>query len=194
MSGKLVEKTSGRGKVLPRLGMAAEATLLRFAVGTALAATAAPAPAMALATAHSANPWAAAHIEALPASVRHVVSRDTQACGGKLAAERDFTRYIASRNVQLIAVHYEHTNCRQRRSLCGEDGCLHQVFVSTGRGYRLVLSVRTGEIELKLIDKSPAVATECRFGAGCTRMLVWNGSRFVSPSPVISTSRRGKPR
>ena len=160
--------------------MVAKATLIGFTVGTALVVAVVSSQAMARGGAHSEDPWAAAHIDGLPAEVRQVISRQAQACGAKLAAQHAFTRSISAGNTRLIAVHYEHTNCANRGALCTGQGCLHQVYVSTGRGYRLVLSVHAPEIELKLLDKSPAVAVECPSESRCARTLIWNGSRFVS--------------
>jgi len=160
--------------------MAAKAMLIRFAIGMALAVTAISTQATARGGGMpSEDLWAAVHIEGLPATVRRVISRETQECGGKLAAQHAFTRYIAGAHIRLIAVHYEHTNCPQRRVLCSDGSCLHQVFVSSGGDYRLVLSVHAVEIELQLVNKSPAVAIDCHSGSRCTRTLIWNGSRFV---------------
>src|SRR5262245_59653449 len=117
--------------------MGAQAKLIRFAVGAAMAvATASPAMSRAGGI-HTEDPWAAVHIEGLPAAIRQVVARETEGCGGKIAALHAFTRYIEGAEARLVAVHYDETNCARRRAICTEQSCLHQIFVSSGTGYRL---------------------------------------------------------
>ena len=127
---------------------------------------------------HSEERWAQAHISRLPAELQQAVLREAHACGNVLAAEHDFARYITA-GARLIAIHYEHTNCANRGAVCSATGCLHQVFVSTGSNYRLVLSVHSSEVQLTRVGEDPAVTVGCTSSARCTRTLIWNGSRFV---------------
>src|SRR2546430_11166753 len=70
--------------------MVAKAMLIRLIVGTALVVTAVSSQAIARGGAHAEDPWAAAHIDGLPAEVRQVISRPAQACGAKLASPTRF--------------------------------------------------------------------------------------------------------
>jgi hypothetical protein len=64
--------------------MIAKATLIGFTVGTALVVTAVSSQAIARGGAHAEDPWAAAHIEGLPAEVRQVARRQISRSRGRM--------------------------------------------------------------------------------------------------------------
>lgn len=126
--------------------------------------------------------WAAVHIDGLPPDIRRNLSKHVRRCGGPKALHY-FSRYLSPRGSrhQFVSLHFEEFSCRDRAAICTSEDCLHQVYVSTGAGYRLVFEARVKELELKIIDGTPAIEISCAWPAGmeCARVLRWNGSAFV---------------
>jgi hypothetical protein len=128
--------------------------------------------------------WDPRHIGGLPPEIRGAVSRHERACGGPLAAEHAFSRYIqaGSPRYSFIALHFEHLRCGDRAALCTKQGCIHEIFASSGGRYRRVLSVYASEIELKILNGTPAVDLTCEGSTpACPRILYWNGTQFSQP-------------
>jgi len=75
---------------------------------------------------HSEDPWNPQHINGLPAEVRNALAR---MCG-TARAQHQFAGYF--QNSRVLVLHFEHFRCGDRRALCTQAGCLHQVYVSTG--------------------------------------------------------------
>lgn len=126
----------------------------------------------------SEDPWAAAHIDGLPRDIRNSLGRWERACGSP-AAQHAFSRSIQGQSgLRLVALHFEYFRCHDRASICGGAGCLHQVFMSAGGGYRLVMSAYVPDIELVILGDQPAVKVTCgQQQEGC--LLRWNGNRFA---------------
>lgn len=96
--------------------------------------------------------WNAQHIDALPPEIRNAIASYTRMCGGPLAAEHSFARYLQSGTVKLIGLHFENVRCGNRASICKVSGCLHQVYISRGGGpFRLLTSTYVPELDLKQI-------------------------------------------
>jgi len=128
------------------------------------------------------NPWNPSHIAVLPVEVREVVERSTRACGAVVAARRLFSTYIRDRvtGYQFIALHFNEIRCANRSAVCTALGCLQEVFASNGRSYKLVLSVHADNLELKDLGTSVGIEMDCaRSTERCSRLLRWNGSRFI---------------
>jgi hypothetical protein len=78
-----------------------------------------------------------------------------------------------------IALHFEEVHCINRAAICTTAGCLHQVYVSKGGPYRIILNVYAPEIELKLLDGAAVVEIACGQMAGaCARDFRWDGSHL----------------
>ena len=100
--------------------------------------------------------WNAQHIDALPPEIRNAIASYTRMCGGPLAAEHSFARYLQSGTVKLIGRHFENVRCGNRASICKASGCLHQVYISRGGGpYRLLTSTYAPELDLTQIKIAP---------------------------------------
>jgi hypothetical protein len=130
----------------------------------------------------SGDKWNTAHVESLPTEVRAAIERSARSCGMPITARRLFSRSIEDQITgdRLIALHFEEVHCVNAAAICTTAGCLHQVYLSKGGPYRLILSVHAPEIRLTLIDGSAAVEIDC---AGttepCIRNLRWDGSRLT---------------
>jgi len=138
-------------------------------------------PAAARSAAPSEDPWNPAHFGGLPGVVRATVEHSARACGSPLIAMHLFSRYIQDRVTgdRFIALHFEDLHCPNKQAVCTAAGCLHQVFVSKGGPYRLILSLHAPEIELKLIGGSAAVEIECgETPESCVRDFRWDGSHL----------------
>jgi hypothetical protein len=76
-------------------------------------------PAFARGGVHLLDPaWNPQHISGLPAEVRNDLAhrcRDSK-------AEHQFARY--SRNLRILALHFEHFRCGDARAICTQAGCL----------------------------------------------------------------------
>ena len=100
--------------------------------------------------------WNAQHIDALPPEIRNAIASYTRMCGGPLAAEHSFARYLQSGTVKLIGLHFENVRCGNRASICKASGCLHQVYISRSGGpYRLLTSTYAPELDLTQIKIAP---------------------------------------
>jgi hypothetical protein len=100
--------------------------------------------------------WNAQHIDALPPEIRNAIASYTRMCGGPLAAEHSFARYLQSGTVKLIGLHFENVRCGNRASICKASGCLHQVYISRGGGpYRLLTSTYAPALDLTQIKIAP---------------------------------------
>ncbi len=119
-------------------------------------------------------------IEALPDDIRRGLAPIARACGG-LRAEAHFSRHLSPGGsaYRFIALHFDNIGCNDRSVICAQAGCLHQVYVSSGAGYRLVFDARVEDLELTMVGSAPAIKVHCAgFAPGCTRILHWTGTRF----------------
>jgi len=111
------------------------------------------------ATARGAMPaedrWNLQHIAGLPAEIRSAIAKYASLCGGTLAAEHAFALYYRRGAVNLIGLHFEHLRCDNRAAICTANGCLHQVYVSTGGQYHLLSSSYMPELDLTRIKVAP---------------------------------------
>ena len=140
-----------------------------------------PAAARGVAVSVDRDEWNPAHVEMLPAEIRAGVERFARACGMPITARRLFSRSIQDQLTgdRLIALHFDEAHCANAPTICTTAGCLHQVYVSKGGPYRLILSVHAPEIQLTLIDRSAAVEINCdETTEPCTRYFRWDGSRL----------------
>lgn len=120
----------------------------------------------------------AATVDGLPAEIRAEVRKWEAACGRPLLATRSLTRFIEVSNDRFIALHFHALSCRNGSAICGEAGCLHEVYASKDGRYRRVMSLHVQDITLKRVSGDAAVEIDCAF-AGCPQLLWWNGNRFV---------------
>lgn len=114
----------------------------------------------------------------LPSEVQASLQRYRTPCGDELTATRGFSRFIDVGRFRLIALHFHDLRCSDRTRFCESGKCLHQVYMSHGERYHLVMSVRASEVTLRSIDTTPLIDVE--YGLGLQRTLQWNGKRFVS--------------
>jgi hypothetical protein len=92
--------------------------------------------------------WNPQHINGLPPEIRNAIASYARICGVPLAAEHQFALYWQKGSVKLIGLHFERLRCDNRTALCRPSGCLHQVYISTGGGYRLMKSIYVPELDL----------------------------------------------
>ncbi len=126
------------------------------------------------------DPWASHHVDGLPPEVRRNVMKEERVCG-PARAQHYFSRSLSpsSSRYKFISLHFEEFGCDNRSAICGRSGCLHQVYASSGTGYRLVFSGYVDELELKVIDGEAAIETSCSYsGDKCSLIRFWNGARF----------------
>ena len=122
-------------------------------------------------------PWNPAHLENLPAEIQADVRKWGPACGGSLAAAQQFALYLTVPGARFVALHYDDFRCPNKVAHCDQAGCLHEVYVSTAGRYQRVLSVRAYDIGLSTFHNQAVL--ELMDAKGGSRMLRWNGSRFV---------------
>ncbi len=130
---------------------------------------------------HLEDPWASHHIEGLPPEIRRNVLKLAPICGFA-RAQHYFSRSLSPSNsrYKFISLHFEEFGCDDRSAVCTSSGCLHQVYASSGTGYRLVFSRYVGELVMKLIDGEAAIEAPCSYSAdACFGVHRWNGNSFV---------------
>jgi hypothetical protein len=64
------------------------------------------------------------------------------------------SRVISKGNHETFGLHFEHVKCSNRAAVCTAAGCLHQVYISTGK-YRLLKSSYVPELDLTEIKILP---------------------------------------
>jgi hypothetical protein len=134
----------------------------------------------------SENIWASEHIEGLPREIRQNLQKHGRLCG-PARAQHYFSGSLSpsGSRYQFISLHFEYFGCNDRVTICPQSGCLHQVYASAGAGYRLVFSGHVSELELKVIDGTPAIEVSCPHSEkSCSRVLRWNGNGFVGHSSL----------
>ncbi|MBN8904543.1 MAG: hypothetical protein J0H57_26290, partial [Rhodospirillales bacterium] len=117
------------------------------------------------------------YVQNLPAEVRASLRKYTKACGDELTAASGFSRFIDVGRLRLIALHFHDLRCVGRDTFCDSGKCLHQVYMSHGGRYHLVMSVQANEITLTSLDTTPAIEVE--YDHGRQRTWRWSGNRFV---------------
>jgi hypothetical protein len=138
-------------------------------------------PAIGRSAGMSRETWSESRIRALPSGVRDSVQHTASSCGAHLSAGAGLDRYLQDgAGDRFIALHFHDLRCG-RQAVCNTSGCLHQVYVSSRGGYRLVWSGYVGDVELKQVGGGAALEISCSVeGARCSPRLRWDGSRFVS--------------
>jgi hypothetical protein len=124
------------------------------------------------------NRWNPAHLDNLPPEIRAQAQKWEGACGGSVAAAQQFALYLTIPGTQFVALHYDDFQCRNKSAHCNVDGCLHEVYVATKGRYRRVLTIHAHDIRL-LRDQNVALVEISGNSNGPTRVLRWNGGRFV---------------
>ena len=124
------------------------------------------------------------HIEELPSEIRSALARWQSACGVPLAARDWFAHYLDDKatGYRLISLHFHELSCINKAALCTAQGCLHQVYISTGGMYRLAFSANVPDVTLTFLDgRVPAIEIDCdTFSTQCRpRVLRWNGRGFA---------------
>src|SRR5262249_10052468 len=142
-----------------------------------------PSPAFARGGLHLLDPaWNPQHINGMPAEVRNAL---THMCGDS-QAEHQFASY--SQNLRFLVLHFERFRCGNRRALCTQSGCLHQVYVSTGGHYRLLSSYHASDDQSVAPPRPTAVGGRETAGVrlwwalrgesiapACISNLIWQG-------------------
>lgn len=124
----------------------------------------------------SENPLAAEHIEALPPEIQRKLSARARACGNKAAAAHYFSVTIATKGQRFISLHFEDFACQNRTTICREGLCLHEVYLQSKAGPRLVFSAHAHD--LKMVDDGDTIGLEVSGGSLQGRYR-WSSGRFV---------------
>lgn len=81
--------------------------------------------------------------------------------------------------IGLIPLHFHELGCTNRGALCTNQGCLHQVYISTDGAYRLAFSANVPNVTLALLDHTPEIEIHGEIFGWRSRVLHWNGRDFV---------------
>lgn len=127
----------------------------------------------------SERPFAHEHIENLPSAIRRGVVKRELACGSKAAASHYFAVSIDASGNRFVSLHYEDFACINRSVVCRVEGCLHEVYVRTRGGYRIVFSGYADD--LTMTNTSGLAGFELTRGVSNTSFR-WNGHRFLPSS------------
>lgn len=123
------------------------------------------------------------HIQELPPEIRNALRSWQSACGAPLRAKSLFAHYLGDPAVRyrLISLHFHELGCADRGSLCTNQGCLHEVYISTGSTYHLAFSAHVPDVALRFVDHTPTIEIDCETYSfqDCARVLRWDGRRFA---------------
>ena len=72
--------------------------------------------------------------------------RIIRSCGGKIGTRSEFSRFLQSDRTSVIALHFHSSKCLNQSEVCDSIGCLHQIYISRGKEYRLVFSQEASEM------------------------------------------------
>src|SRR5262245_2368720 len=117
------------------------------------------------------HPYAAEHIEGLPAEVRRAVLTHERACGGKAAATHYFSVSISTATQSFLSLHFEDYACPNRSALCIAVGCIHEIYAGRGAAYRRVFSIHAEDV--RLTNTGGVAGLEVVRG-GATQVYRWN--------------------
>lgn len=121
------------------------------------------------------QPWAAEHIDALPNDIRREISKYEQLCGSKALAGHYFAVSIEAGIHKFVSLHFEDFACAKRAAVCNADGCLHEVFVESRGGHRLVFNAYARDVKLSNDRGVIGLRVEKE---NSTFFLRWNGRSF----------------
>lgn len=124
----------------------------------------------------SENPLATEHIEALPPEIQRKLSARARACGNKAAAAHYFSVTIGTKGQRFISLHFEDFACQNRTIVCAGDLCLHEVYLQTRTGHRLVFSAHARD--LKMVNDDNTIGLEVT-GGSLRGRYQWSGGRFI---------------
>lgn len=102
--------------------------------------------------------FAAEHIEALPPEIQRKLSARARACGNKAAAAHYFSVSIGTNGQHFISLHFEDFACQNRTTICRGGLCLHEVYLQSRAGPRLVFSAHARD--LKMVDDDDTIGLE----------------------------------
>lgn len=163
----------------PKIGTSVRGAIA-FAMGAILVLIQPP-PASGRASGLSREHWSETRVQGLPQEIRDAIRHVAGSCGTPLSAGSAFDRYLQDgAGNRFIALHFNDLRC-DHQLVCNSSGCLHQVYVSRGHGYRLVWSGFVQDVELKQIGTSAALGVTCSIESSrCSGVLRWSGSGFAS--------------
>ena len=129
------------------------------------------------------NDWttlSAEKLQQLPRQVVFAIRVAQKACGDDEPRVRTgFLRYLKSQSgEEFISLHFDQFHCNRHQAICNSAGCLHRVFVSTGRHpVREVWHGQAYDIDLENQSARPSLNVHCE--SSCTPRLQWNGQSFL---------------
>ena len=132
------------------------------------------------------HPWielTANYLKIFPTEARRSIEHYERSCGAFSAVKQSFVRYIRTGNTdrEFIALHFDRFRCDDRSQLCRKEGYLHQIYAPVKAGYRLVFGAHVPDVEVKIINGTPAVEVEREGGSAghCRRVYLWRGNRLL---------------
>lgn len=129
-------------------------------------------------------PRAPYHIDNLPQELRRVVRSRAASCGNEPSAQHLFSVSIGGEGREFMSFHYDKLTCTNRAAVCRSGGCLHEVFVRSGRGWSPVFQTYADETTLS--NDGGRICLAVRKG-WTTETYSWARNGF---SPVIECRRR----
>lgn len=127
------------------------------------------------------HPFAAEHIDALPADIRREVAKREGACGKKASAAHYFAVSIEAGGQRFVSLHFEEFACPNLAAVCDASGCIHEVYAESRGRYRLVF--RQMARDVKLTNDEGVAGMEVVYDSSRVS-LRWTGRDFVPAGTV----------
>lgn len=158
---------------LGRMGALVRLSVMTFAAIAAMS----PNPAAGRESFAEQHGWGARHVSELPRQIAANVFRQQRACGAPVAATHFFALVKVTESHQFVSLHYENLWC-PNRAVCAVDGCLHEVYVNSSQGYRLVF--RGYALDARISSAEQRVNLYIKRADDSESEFRWNGRRFLA--------------
>lgn len=105
--------------------------------------------------------WNPAHVSALPPLLRIRLEALLSICGPLLEAEHSIATYIRAKDTEYAVLHFESLRCANRKAICRDGRCLHEVYKMAGGRGRLILQRYVNEMKLTASGEAAFVEVDC---------------------------------
>lgn len=131
------------------------------------------------------KPWASEHIEGLPVDIRRRIVALERACGNPAAAAHYFSGTIEAGGWRFLSLHFEEFACSNRAAVCDSNGCLHEIYVESRSGYRVVFRTKASDVRMTNDKGIAEIEVSQRDNRQTYR---WNGRSF-KPTGTVRNGR-----
>lgn len=120
--------------------------------------------------------WSTNHLAQLPAELQRRVLVLQRACGSEISARHYFSTSIEIGKESFRALHFQDLSCQNRRSICAQSGCLHEIYRRANGTFEKVFDLFAQDVRME--NDSGMLLIKAAF-AGETQTFRWTGRTMV---------------